>query len=332
MSSDTRVTQTEVTKLFDLRTELWTSPESELTEIATRYGLSNTEADKKAILLAYLERHFPHSANNGEHFLKMKAQAETLHRHFAEITTDTCIYLFGSYSIGTINGTHSDLDLIAGLGSNPNDLVAFEQLERAGVIYSPELSCLDRMQSIVESGHGLARVYGVSEQGVEVEFHVLGRHDLAAIHKLKPGFVTRVVPVPPKEETRISFTGAIMNLPKDSTTVNHYLSNQGEYYRGFFPDAMIMSTLVLDSKGKGQEALDNVWFASVKAYLYHNGYLKKTSQGIVIDIQRANFDEFLCTVMPQKRAFTPERYQTMSRSYHQALNEIVNRYKCIILS
>jgi hypothetical protein len=325
------VTPEVVTSFFELRTKLWTCTcQEDLDKVAYSLGLSYG-LEKKRILQAFQERHFPYSANNGEHFKKMRNCAKNLKDFFLQTTEDTSVFVFGSYSIGTINGRHSDLDYLIGLGSSPQDLVAFEQLSQAGIIHSPKLSQIKELYNIIDTGTGLGRIYAVSNDGVEVEFHILGSEDMRQMHKLKPGFVERIIPVNSKNEARASFKGQVANLPKNETIVKHYFQDSENFYSGFFPDAMIMSSLVCDPKGKGQETLDQVWFASVKAYLYHTGFLRKNENRVEIKNRGINFDEFLSTVMPPTKIFTPERYQCLLNQFDKAVSQIITRYNCCLI-
>jgi len=326
---EVRVTSKNVTDLFNLRTALWSANGPvELDQVAKEYQLP--VGDPKFVLQSFFEKTFPTSANNGEHFQRMQARERIIRELFTSCSSEVSLMLFGSYSLGTINGRHSDLDYLVIAGRNSQDIAAFEQLEQAGVIVSPELSQVDRIGQIIETGRGLARIYAVSEDGIEVEFHVLGTSDVMEIHKLKPGFVERITPVPPKNETRLSYRGKAMEIPKGPDFVKHHITVGDEVYKGFFPDAIILGSLVLDPHGVGKEVFNNVWYASVKAYLYHNNLLRRLENGMYgIDLDNIDFDTFLSTVMPQKKSFTPERYMACYEVFKNVIQQIITRFKLI---
>lgn len=322
-----RVTPKSVTNLFNLRTDLWrASDEESLKEVAGRFGLP--PGTPKQILGAFFENNFPASQDRGEHFQKMRVCEGQIRQLFQDRAKETGLIVFGSYSLGVINGPHSDLDYMAILGKRLEDLAVFEQLEQAGIIVSSELSGIQEMGQIVETGRGLARVYAVSEDGVEVEFHVLGQQDALDIHKLSPGFIKRVRAVPPKMEVRMSFRGQRREVPKNSDIVEHYMFRNGEYLRGFFPDAMIMGTILHDPNGITEEVMRNVWYSSVKGYLYHNGIIQKQDDGSYgIDLKRVNLDDFMETTMPQNKTFSPERYETCQQLFYATLKKLTDRFK-----
>ena len=330
MTSENRgVCPQKVTELYRLRMDLLSArDQAEIDIIAAKHNLPS--GIPKAVLQAYFTEHFPLSNNNGEHHRKMVATEENIRQHISQYSTGVTLMIFGSYSLGVINGTHSDLDYLAIMGRNQQDLAAFEQLEQAGVIVSPELSQVAGISQIIETGRGLARVLAVSQSGVEVEFHVLGQVDVGEMHKLWPGCVTRLTPVPPKEETRLSYRGKALNITKGPEEVRHFIKKGEEVFKGFFPDAMLLATLVLDPNGIGEKAINNVWYATVKAYLYHNNLLRRLESGVYeIELNSISFDDFLNTVMPQKKAYIYEKYMVFYERFSKAIEQIMRRFNII---
>jgi hypothetical protein len=93
---------------------------------------------------------------------------------------------------------------------------------------------------------------------------------------------------------------------------------------------MLLATLVLDPNGIGEKAINNVWYATVKAYLYHNNLLRRLESGVYeIELNSISFDDFLNTVMPQKKAYIYEKYMVFYERFSKAIEQIMRRFNII---
>lgn len=332
MSIEGPVTESNVTKLYFLRERLKAATNPDMyNEILQEYGLP-LGVDDKTAMSQFLERNFPTSPNKLAHLKKMHCIVSNLAELFRVVAPQSSLHVFGSFSIGTINGAHSDLDLLAVMGRSNGELQVLERLSEIGLVLSNELSQVAEAQAIANLGNGLARIYAVSQDGVEVEFHVMGIADALSISKMHPGFVRRVKPIQPKKEIRVSFKGIPRVVPKGPDTVHHYINVEGEIFKGFFPDAFIMASILSDPSGIGEKVRYSVWFAAVKAYLYQNGHIQKLrTRGFGIKLEVISFDAFLETIMPLKKAFTPERYKIMLDYFCYIVQGIIEKYGFVLL-
>ncbi len=360
-----------ITKLFQLRTELWSCNEPlRIFEVSKKYGINLrkifqkvcddikpdpddlgyfTEEEilenfssfgdvKKVILNHFVSKNFPESLTIKEHFEKLQNIESKLIEHLTHEESKSVFFLFGSYANGVIKSKYSDLDFLVILphlkeeNEINDEIQKLKSVKKLGFIFSNELCSIEDCRPIMQKGDGLARLYGITSNGVEIEFHLIGEKDAQLMTKITPNKIERIRPVQAKKEKRTSLTGKIANLPKNETDVkNYFIDENGEVYGGFFPDATLTSNMVYDNKQElGKKHYQNVWFGVVKAFLYNNKYAQKNNKGeYLIDVSDSLiFEKFLNTFFyKQKDYYSQEKYEFYQKMFFLTIGEISKKYQ-----
>jgi len=323
------ITPADVTGLYQFKQELWLANAAGYPSVAGKYSLDVGDTpSKKDVLRAYLESRFPISKSKLEHHEKLDMQVSKLVDHFARYGSQLGLLVFGSYARGVINGVFSDLDFIIVGSENVNDAEALANLSEAGIMVSEELSPVSDLLPIFESGRGLGRIYAMNSDGIEIEFHVLGKKDALQVHSITPGYIKRIREVPPKLEKRSTYDGHFEYVPKPADRVYHRFSEQGRVYRGFFPDVLTLGINVYDPSGTLAEVQELAWRENVKYFLYQNKCFQKLGHRKVDIVLPENaFDSFIQTYYTHEElVLTPERYKQLRDFFYTTVNLIASRY------
>ena len=179
----------------------------------------------------------------------------------------------------------------------------FQGLENINFVIAQNIAPLEDILPVLETGKGLARLSGMTKDGIEVDFHGIGVYDLEAMDKLLPGFVERIRKVKSYEEDRTSFVGNKKMLPKPGDKLFHYKDVGGEMFKGFYPDNFsALGELMYDPDGKGKAIQDDLWRALVKGFVFHNQAYKRKLwvRDIAIGRTKISFSNFLKTLYYQK--------------------------------
>jgi hypothetical protein len=327
---DSDIVEKNVTALYAFRAKLWGATPEEYQYIAEEHGIEANGHNRKEIFNLYLGKNFPQSKDVAEHQRKLDMHVHRLQEHFVNHGSQMALSSFGSWATGRITNIYSDNDILGVLSNDVRDIEAIETLEEAGFIVSKDLSNIEGLYQLQQTGRGLVRIYAMSKDGIETEFHILGERDAMDMHKINPGSINRVIPVGEKQEMLFSFNGTKKSLLKPGDRVPNYVKHDGTVFRGFFPEAVLFSVDIFDPKGVSEAIRRDVYKANVKAYLYHNNLYKKTELGFEIILDGVSFKDFLSTCYPaQGKAFPPERYQEYEEYFYEALQSINTQLKRI---
>jgi hypothetical protein len=371
------VTPQSVTEFYNFRTSVQGCKNLEaLIRLAKSYGVEvgfeQVEQEKepsrvmqKDVMQRHHSLHYPHARTLDEHRERLVAIEHALQEHLQTSGSRSILFSFGSYALGKVNSFLTDFDglLVIPKDTREGDIV--RGFEQAGLVFSDELNHFEDIDEIARTGKGLARLYAMSTGGVEVEFHVIGMEDVSNMHKMKPKSVRRIRPVPAKKEWRVSFTGRRDSRPKGPDEVLHYDEHDGQMYRGFFPEGMLVSNVVYDGTRAQQDASvfappafypddtddgraalppqrsdegptgpsaeemqDNIWFANVKAFLFHNGFYQTLPDGRrAVMEDRATFDRFVTTLFTNDRdRYTRSKLEDLDQRFSRAVATIIQRY------
>jgi predicted nucleotidyltransferase len=292
------ITEEMVTRFFKLRSEIWSSTPLELNSRYPEY-FDGEESKylpeyvghvKKEILVDWYSKNICQINDREEYLREMESLLEQIKIFLNEKGMFANFHLFGSYSIGNSN-IGSDLDFLAVLPRiEDNQDNIFKEVEKwkglgSFIVFSRELGSFENLYSIYSKGNGLARLYGFSRSGIEVEFHVIGISDVNNLHKLFPGYIERISPVSPKKELRTSFKGKRELIPKAADRVQNYILSKEDRdedcFVGFFPLHMAVSNLIYQGLPNA-DYIKNSFLALVKGFLFYNsGYIRNSLDEII---------------------------------------------------
>lgn len=308
--------------------------------VEKRAEIKNTALFRKQVLEQYLSLYFPRSLSATERSEKIGRHVERLRDFFQQEDARSILWVGGSYGTGRAHGAQSDLDLFLGLPKLSNvaernaEMQVFRNLETIDFVIAQNIASTEDIVPVLETGKGLARLSGMTKDGIEIDFHGVGVKDLEAMDKLSPGFVERIRKVEPYKEDRTSFIGSKKELPKPGDKLFNYKEEDGEMFKGFYPDGFsALGELVYDPDGTGIVIQDALWRAIIKGFLFHNqAYEKRYDTGkIVVNRTKAAFSDFLKTLYYQNpRDYSKEKLRFLEEKYQRTLNEIVERHHWII--
>ncbi|HET9947070.1 MAG TPA: nucleotidyltransferase domain-containing protein [Patescibacteria group bacterium] len=342
-----KVTPDDVTRFFNVRTALWTanSP-TQLQAICTQFGIPAPEITqqtvvekglRKDLFNRYAQEYFPQSESIEAHNAKLHTRLNSVVQHLAFGQSDAVLYTVGSFAKGKINGTQSDLDFVMVLpemtdtDAQQREIDLITQLQDKGIIFSQELGPFEDLRQILSTGRGLARMYAMTEDGLEVEFHVLGIHDMQDMPRPQPGFIRRVREVPAKFEQGHSFTGRRDKIFKPSDRVYNYVQQNGETFVSFYPSLLVWGSPIYDPSGDGKRMLDGLMQAYVKAFIYHNDGYQTINGERVIDFSKIPFDRFLATLYyHQREDYAPANLSELERRYVATVGQVARRVQATI--
>lgn len=337
-----------VTAYYELRSKLWSQTDiSRILEVAQAHLVSLPEeyasfrdiSSLKKVVLSQWYRENIFSGSREEYEQRMQSSFGEVIDFFSKNNFFLNLHLFGSYSCGKINGIGSDLDFMIVLPEIKNkffqELEGFRHINKI-LILSNTLCSLEDLVPIYQTGSGLARLYGFSRRGIEVEFHIIGIKDACGLTKIYPGIIRRVREVSPKPELRTSFTGKRSYLPKDSWDVVNYIpSNDGDFYIGFFPLHIATSDIVYkgipdNNQQKEPDYQREAFLGLVKGFLYHNGAYVRDENNEIIGIRASFFNSFerffKIFYYPDFERYTPDKIEEFRKRYLEAISEIALRY------
>lgn len=371
------VTPQSVTEFYNFRTSVQGCKDLDaLVRLAKSYGVEvgfeQVEREKepsrvmqKDVMQRHHSLHYPHARTLDEHRERLVAIEHALQEHLETSGSRSILFSFGSYALGKVNSFLTDFDGLLVIPKDTREGEIVRGFEQAGLVFSDQLNHFEDIDEIARTGKGLARLYAMSTGGVEVEFHVIGMEDVSNMHKMHPKSVKRVRPVAAKREWRVSFTGKRDSRPKGPDEVLHYDEHDGQMYRGFFPEGMLVSNVVYDGTRAPQDASvfappayypddadesraslppqrapegptgpsaeemqDNIWLSNVKAFLFHNGFYQVLPDGRRAVLEdRATFDRFLRTLFTNDRdRYTESKLEDLDQRFSRAVATIIRRY------
>lgn len=284
---------------------------------------------RKIFINVFLAKEFEESSSKKEHWEKLKKIEEEICNHLQKHNSKSVFFCFGSYANGRINSKYSDLDFLVFLPhlkkskDVEREMQILYSLKEIGFIFAKDLCDVEDCRNVIETGQGLVRLYGITINGVEVEFHIIGEKDAKNLSKIHhKSKVNRVRKVPEKTERRTSFTGKEADLLKNDSEVFHWLIKDGEFFRGFFIDAVIGGKIIYDNFNKlGNAVYLNCWRVSVKGYLYCNKIYKKE---ILLPIKKEFFDGFFLTFYyKDPNNYSQEKISHLEKMFYFSLGEIL---------
>jgi hypothetical protein len=320
--------------LFELRNQVnVVTTYEELCALAKVHGMPSPEPRAewngasfklagKELIQYYHGLHFRHANTLDEHRLVLDTITQSLADHFSRYGSRSILYCFGSYAMGKIRSFLSDFDGILFLDQHQRELDLLSDLGEIGLLFPASLNNLDDIRAVIATGRGVARLFGMSTSGVEVEFHVIGTLDRARLLSISPGFLRRVRPVPGKYENYVSNTGIELKIWKDSERIWNYVRHEGEVCRGFYSQNLLESQVVYDGVPPiGAKFLQLNFEKAVGAYLYHNGLLIRNQRGELSgEVGDAEFDAFMRTIFDRSPArFSPQRLGEMRDRFDKAV-------------
>jgi hypothetical protein len=294
---------------------------------------------RKRILNNYLSIHF--SKESSKSVLQQREKQELNIRKLTEYLSNknsrSILWVGGSF--GTTDKTksaQSDLDLFFALPKCGDDKSVDEEssifgsLNDIGFVIIEKDKALAGLVQTLKTGRGLARLSGMTKDGVELDFHCVGVDDLNNMDKLTPGWIERMIKTEDYFESRISFTGNHKVLPKLGDRLFNYFDSDGEMFKGFYPDNFSAGAkLFYDPTGDGERISNNLWRAIVKAFLFHNNAYTKDASGKVrgIDRNSASFEGFLRTLHYQfPNDYSNGRLKYLKDKYNRILEEIMEKF------
>ncbi|HET9947091.1 MAG TPA: nucleotidyltransferase domain-containing protein [Patescibacteria group bacterium] len=310
-----KITSDDVTRFYQVRTALWTAKTfDDIQTVARQYEIPLDGIDpttpvgktvQKQLFTRYAHEYFPHSDSIESHWGRLNSALVSMVHHLTVEQSNATVWVFGSFAKGKINGTQSDLDYLVVLPKCETEediereigaIKGLQNSDAAGYVFSEELGPFDDLKPILREGQGLTRLYAMTEDGIEVEFHVIGIDDAMRMHKTDPGYIQRIKPVVPKDELRVSMTGVRRSLPKADDRVHNFIMDDGEMFVGFFPDAIIRGHQMYDPLGVAHKVSEQMWKAYVSTFLYRNNAFKSSGDEFSIDLEEAPFSKFLGTL------------------------------------
>lgn len=336
------ITPDVVTNFYNFRTALLgAQTPGKARSIAAQHGFPTDPAkefDPKKVLIDYYKSHFEPSKTVEEHAERLNTSLNGLIEHLTLEQSRAMLWVFGSFAKGKINGTHSDLDyiLVVPKIEDPNarkqEIEKFRKLSDLGYIISEELGPVEDMDSIMQNGQGLARLYAFTREGLEVEFHILGIDDASQLGNLDSEAIKRVRPTAPKNETRVSFKGKRKELPKASDSVVNYSKDDEskDIFVGFFPSSMIYGELLYDPESNGEEIDQAAWLGVVEGFLYQNAGLTHNEYSGEYYIRRRaiDFDKFLSILYyPNKEDYSKPKLEELRRKFWNTTGRLFTRIR-----
>jgi len=301
------------------------------------HDMNLTEIRKK-ILNTYLSIHFSKEASKSlsEQREKQESNIKKLTNYLDSKNSKSILWVGGSLgSTDKTKSTQSDLDLFFALPRCEDDASVdeessiFRNLNDIGFIIINKDKSIEGFMRVLKTGRGLARLSGMTKDGVELDFHCVGIDDIKDMDKLKPGWIERVPKTEDYFESRISFIGNHKVLPKLGDRLFNYFDSDGEMFKGFYPDNFSAGAkLFYDPSGDGEKISNNLWRAIVKAFLFHNNAYKKDASGRIqsIDKNSAPFEGFLKTLHYQSSdEYSEDRLKYLKEKYNQTLEELMNK-------
>lgn len=287
----------------------------------------------------YLSIHFlkESSKSVSEQREKQEANIKKLTAYLKNKNSRSMLWIGGSFgSTEKTKSTQSDLDLFFALPkledakSVDEESSIFRNLHDIDFVIIDKDKSIEGLVQVLKSGRGLARISGMTKDGVELDFHCVGIDDLHDMDKLKPGWIERVPKTEDYFESRISFTGNHKVLPKLGERLFNYLDSDGEMFKGFYPDNFSAGAkLFYDPIGDGEKISNNLWRAIVKAFLFHNNAYKRDASGRItsVDKNNASFEGFLKTLHYQfPNDYRESRLKYLKDKYSQILEEIMTKF------
>ncbi len=300
--------------------------------------INSTELRKK-VLNNYLSIHFSKESSKSapEQREKQESNIKKLTEYLNRKKSKSVLFVGGSFgATDKTKSSQSDLDLFFALPKLEDDksiddeALIFKYLNDIGFIIVDKEKSIEGLIQALKSGRGLARLSGMTKDGVELDFHCIGIDDLNDMDKLTPGWIERIVKTDDYFESRISFFGNEKVLPKLGDKLFNYFNSDGEVFKGFYPDNFSTGAkLIYDPTGDGERIYNNIWRAIVKAFLFHNNAYKKDISGKTrgIDINHASFESFLNTLYYKSPDnYSDERLKYLKDKYNKTLEEITKRY------
>ncbi|KKR41877.1 MAG: hypothetical protein UU10_C0045G0003 [Parcubacteria group bacterium GW2011_GWF1_40_6] len=304
-----------------------------------QYHDMNLTEIRKKILNAYLSIHFSKEASKSllEQREKQESNIEKLTNYLGSKNSKSILWVGGSLgATDKTKSTQSDLDLFFALPKCEDDTSIdeessiFRNLNDIGFIIINRDKSIEGLRRALKTGRGLARLSGMTKDGVELDFHCVGIDDVKDMDKLKPGWIERVPKTEDYFESRISFIGNHKVLPKLGERLFNYLDSDGEMFKGFYPDNFSAGAkLFFDPTGDGEKISSDLWRAIVKAFLFHNNAYKRDASGRVtsIDKDNASFEGFLRTLHYQSsNEYSEDRLKYLKDKYNQTLEEIMRKF------
>ncbi len=334
----------DITQLFNLRSRLAVSNISEIGNICSEIQIPSPMIEsesldkiRKDVFKTYFNKKFSKSESIEEHANNLDQKLNQLVEHLAMNGSESILFTFGSYANGKINGTHSDIDLISILPQKNNikdidrEINIIKGLKDKGFIFSEELGPFDNLKPIIKNGKGLSRLYSMTTNAIEVEFHLFGLQDGFNIHK-KNEHIKRISPISPKSEIRTSFTGEKKPTPKPGDKVLNFFTDQNIHFKGFFPEALIGGKLIYDPNHVGEKIVNKLWDYYIVRFIYYNQSYCIKDGSILIDQSQISFPKFLNTFYYGNRNnYSPERLAEFERSYLNALGRLKTKRKSVTL-
>lgn len=335
----------DVTKFFTSRNRLWSvaSPE-ELCIVAEELGLSidpeslsgNTRQNQQKIFRLYLDEEFPRLIKDEDTHLRLEEIVKNIQQYFVAVNSNMVCTIFGSYAKGKTN-PYSDLDflLFAGEGNiDPEvELRNLQGLREMGCVFSEDLSSFRHALEVIKTGKGLARLYGLTQDHIEIESHILGIKDAFSLPSINAHRVERVIPVEPKFETRSSLKGRTNAIRKPGDFVPSFFDDGGELYVGFFPAVILISDIVHDYQNRGEQISQIIWRALVKAFAYHNDAYVRTSSGkLGISLNGMYFEDFLKIASSgESTSYSDKKLLSLKQKFEDTIYSLAARYKMPVI-
>lgn len=284
---------------------------------------------KKDFFKFFLEKYFQLSESVDQQFQRLEKMKNNLVSHFQIYESKIKILLIGSFGNGVINNNASDLDVIFILPQLLEDqiyheLQCLESLNQIGFHYSKNLCYFQDIEKIFQSGKGLSRLYGLNEEGITFDCRLIGQKDAEKVTKLHPNRINRLKSVSSYPDRRCGLSSESKYFLSPTNYVTNFTFDNGKIYKGFFVEEFLISQEIYGNSGT---IIDDVWLAVVKAFLYHNGFLKKVSDKYLIFIQVDLFDLFFKTLYYSKpENYSRKRYKELKEKFWQTVKKISNRY------
>ncbi len=333
----TNITQNKVTQLFNVRTAIWGAEDIDsLIDICDQFNISSpnepeiNQKIKKQIFNSYFEQNFPTSQDIKEHETKLNNSLNELIKHFTFNQSNSIFITFGSFANGKISSPHSDIDFIVILPKMKTDdevneeIYKIESLKERGFVFSEELGPFENLKPILKTGKGLTRLYSMTEEGLETEYHLIGIDDAHSLN-LRRKSIERVAPTSPKVEIRISFTGERKGLIKPTNCVQNFVEEDGEMYKGFFTDNVATGDIIYDKNLVGEKIREKLWMTILKRFIYFNCAYDKRNR--IINFEKINFEKFLNTLYHfKKEDYSPQRLAELERHYYLHLSRLASSH------
>lgn len=343
------ITPEMVTSLYELRNQVNQCREvSEVVALAASRGISLVSSSGgtigeslmgcdlrkagKILLESFLLQSYPHASTLDEHARGIRDAEQRICNYLRSQGSRSGVLGFGSHAIGRINSYLSDFDGIIVLPADPREATIMRGLTEAGIVFSDKLTHFEDLDKIAETGRGLARLYGMSEQGIETEFHVLGAESFRNLASISPGHVLRVRPVDDKMELRVSLTGEKRFLPKPGDRVSNFGKHDGQVFRGFFNDALLKSVIVYDGTETLAQTCSLIRQRNIGAVLYHNDHLSPLPSGrVAVIADKLDFSVVRGTFFSSEpEQFAPWRLNQLSEQFERDVGDMCDRHRLVV--